>query len=274
MDRWSLMIGLIGEGQEIHLGEESGLGQWNDAIVTAGGDWIVHCPSRIASQFTNAPRVEKEDSLDLTESLRSHLALDVQRWVAHFLNGEFDEAHDFAQKFSEQGFDAYFSRDLEACKAYVRGRYANEIDKRYGLMASSKAKNLKQWGVDNEWGATRRLKVGPWYNDPPDSPLSCCQLDKVVTEFSCQGLELDFPIVCWGDDLDWTGSQWDLTRRGHANKARDPLKLRVNSYRVLLSRGRDGFVVYVPPESKMDMVAERLSTGGLIELREDMVKVA
>lgn len=274
MDRWSLMIGLIGEGQEIHLGEESGIGQWNDAIATAGGDWTVHCPERIAGIFTNAESVVVENSLGLTQSLRSHLAEDVQAWVAHLLDGEFDLAREYAQKFSEQGFDAYFSRDLEVCKAYVRSRYAEEIDKRYGLMASSKAKNLKAWGVDNEWGATRRLKVGPWYNDPPDSPLSCCQLDAVVTEFSCQGLELDFPIVCWGDDLNWTGSQWDLTRRGHANKARDPRKLRINSYRVLLSRGRDGFVVYVPYEEKMDAVAAALKDGGLVELRQEMVKVA
>ena len=51
MDRWSLMIGLIGDGQEIYVGEEAGLGQWNDAIKTAGGDWTVHCPPRIASHF-------------------------------------------------------------------------------------------------------------------------------------------------------------------------------------------------------------------------------
>jgi hypothetical protein len=30
MDGWALMVGLTGEGQEIHLGEEAGLGQWND----------------------------------------------------------------------------------------------------------------------------------------------------------------------------------------------------------------------------------------------------
>ena len=47
------------------------------------------------------------------------------------------------------------------------------------------------------------MKVGPWYNDLHDSPQSCCALHDVATEFSCQGLELDFPIVCWGSDLRW-----------------------------------------------------------------------
>jgi hypothetical protein len=32
MDSWALMVALVGEGQEIHLGEESGLAQWNDAL--------------------------------------------------------------------------------------------------------------------------------------------------------------------------------------------------------------------------------------------------
>jgi hypothetical protein len=33
MDSWALMVALMGEGQEIHLGEESGLAQWNDFVI-------------------------------------------------------------------------------------------------------------------------------------------------------------------------------------------------------------------------------------------------
>jgi DUF2075 family protein len=273
MDRWVLMVGLIGEGQEIHHGEEGGLGLWNDAIEATGGDWIVHCPERIAPLFDNAEAIETSATLDLSESLRSHLARDVQRWVAHFLAGDFSAANDITKTLREQGFDAYFSRDLEVCKEYVKGRYAEEVDKRYGLLASSQAKNLKRWGVDNEFLTMRKLKVGPWYNDPPDSPLSCCQLEKVATEFYSQGLELDFPIVCWGDDLNWNGSAWHLKRRGN-RKLHDPLTLRRNGYRVLLSRGRDGFVVFVPPEDEMDAVAAALRAAGITELQQQMVKVA
>lgn len=273
MDGWALMVGLIGEGQEIHHGEEGGLGLWNDAIASTGGGWIVHCPERIVSTFTNASRVETSATLDLSESLRSHLARDVQQWVSYFLAGDFSTANDVSKTLSGQGFDAYFSRDLDVCKQYVRSRYEKEVDKRYGLLASSQAKNLKRWDVDNEFLTMRKLKVGPWYNDPPDSPLSCCQLEKVATEFYSQGLELDFPIVCWGDDLNWNGSAWQLKRRGN-RKLHDPLTLRRNGYRVLLSRGRDGFVVFVPPEAEMDAVAAALRAGGIQELRQEMVKVA
>ena len=51
MNSWSLMVALIGEGQEIHLGEESGLPQWNDALTVMKKEWFVHCPDRIAQNF-------------------------------------------------------------------------------------------------------------------------------------------------------------------------------------------------------------------------------
>ena len=47
------------------------------------------------------------------------------------------------------------------------------------------------------------------------------------------------------------------------SKAKDPHQLRVNSYRVLLTRGRDGFIVFVPPEEKMENTFESLSKSGL-----------
>ncbi|MEO8196968.1 MAG: DNA/RNA helicase domain-containing protein, partial [Thermoanaerobaculia bacterium] len=37
------------------------------------------------------------------------------------------------------------------------------------------------------------FRVGKWFNDGPQSARSCCHLDTVITEFQCQGLELDLP---------------------------------------------------------------------------------
>jgi hypothetical protein len=48
---WCIVVGLVGEGQEIHEGEEAGLGQWRQA-VEGGVDpsqWQVHGPPVIAS---------------------------------------------------------------------------------------------------------------------------------------------------------------------------------------------------------------------------------
>lgn len=265
MDSWAMVVGLIGEGQEIHLGEEAGLGQWNDAIAKVESSWIVHCPAHVANLFSAAAEVHIDDDLDLTVSLRSHLAEDVQAWIAQTLSGDLDAASRIADRMRDQGFDAYITRSLDAATSYVRERYAGEIDKRYGLLASSKARNLSKWGVENSFAFTRRLKEGPWYNDPPSSRFSCCQLHDVATEFAAQGLELDFPIVAWGDDVWWEDGQWH-SRPQPRSTARDPHQLRINSYRVLLSRGRDGFVVFVPDEPTADSTASALVAAGLATL--------
>ncbi len=49
------------------------------------------------------------------------------------------------------------------------------------------------------------------------------------------------PIVGWGNDARWINDQWKF-------KGTDDEKItyRNNSYRVLLTRGREGFIVYIP----------------------------
>jgi len=112
------------------------------------------------------------------------------------------------------------------------------------------------------------MREGPWYNDPPTSFSSSCALRDVATEFSCQGLELDFPIVCWGDDFVWD-SAW-RSPAAPRSKAKDPHRLRVNSYRVLLTRGRDGFFIFVPKEIGMETTYAALVRAGVRELNSEI----
>ena len=265
MNSWALMVALIGEGQEIHIGEESGLPQWNDALAMMKKPWIIHCPEKIAHQFPSASRIEKNNILDLTMTLRSHLAEDVARWVHTLLDGDLIKARGLAEKIYNEGFDIYLTNDINVATSYVKERYQGQEDKRYGLLASSKAKNLPAWGIHNEYNYTKNMKEGPWYNDPPSSFHSCCALRDVATEFSCQGLELDYPIVCWGNDFLWQDQEWK-SPKATRSKARDPHRLRLNSYRVLLTRGRDGFIIFVPNEIAMRSTFEALKMAGIQEL--------
>ncbi|HTL89931.1 MAG TPA: DNA/RNA helicase domain-containing protein, partial [Leptolyngbya sp.] len=259
---WCVLLGLIGEGQTIHIGEEGGIEQWNQGLKTAIEPWQLHCSTEQSAHFEiNA---HTNDVLNLTTSLRSHLAKDVQTWVACVLNGEVDQARSIMPSLILEGFNCYITRDLEIVKKYCRDRYSEQADKRYGLVASSRSRNLVKYEIRNDYISTQKLNVGAWYIDPPDSDASCCQFDRVVTEFSCQGLELDFPIIGWGDDLIWRDRAWVTTTR--QKNARDPLQLRLNSYRVLLTRGRDGLIIFVPPEAKMDSTFEILQTVGLQSL--------
>ena len=225
MPKWALMIALIGEGQEIHNGEEAGISQWNDALQKMKDKWTVHCPQKIARIFSDKLNLVTNQRLDLTMTLRSHLAEDVVTWVELLLRGEAKLAQEKVARIYNQGFDIYITRDLEEAKYYVRERYAGQDDKRYGLIASSKATNLEDYGIHVNYQFTSNLKVGEWFNSPPSSRWSCCALHDVATEFQCQGLELDFPIVGWGKDLRWDESNWKTPRITKNNKARDPQSL-------------------------------------------------
>ena len=218
---WALMVGLIGEGQEIHIGEEAGLAQWNDAIAKSGERWTVHCPRKIAGVFAGAHRLSVSESLNLDMSLRTHLAEDVQNWVGALLDGELDVAAGFSERMAKQGYRLYLTRDLGRAMDYARERYRTERDKRFGLLGSSKAR-LDSFGIPTDYLLTRRMKLGPWYYDDPESPGSCCQFDSAATEFQCQGLELDLPVVGWGVDLHWDGKAW-RSRPQRRSQARIPI---------------------------------------------------
>ena len=240
---WSLVIGLIGEGQEIYLGEEAGVGQWAEAVRRAPAHLTVHVPDHLAETFAGCD-VRPNERLNLTRTLRTHRAEDSAEWARSVLEGRLGRADELAVALDRARYEIYVTTDLLQAKRYVLDRYDSADDKTFGLLASSKARNLKPLGVDNEFQATSRLKIGPWFADPSDSPYSCRQMTAPVTEFQCQGLELDLPILCWGDDLGWEGA-WQSRRV--TRDARDSHQLRLNSYRVLMTRGRDGLVIWVPP---------------------------
>ena len=166
MNSWGLMVALIGEGQEIHLGEESGLPQWNAALAKMQNPWIVHCPEKIAGTFTAAKKLATTHVLDLSVSLRSHLAEDVAQWIAAMLEGDLIHAKILSERVTSQGFDVYLTQDINVATNYVKERYKGQEDKRYGLLASSKAKNLPNWGIHNEYNYTKNMREGPWYSDP------------------------------------------------------------------------------------------------------------
>lgn len=263
---WAAMVGLIGDGQEIHLGEEAGLKQWNDALAESNSDWFVTCPTRLRDLFSNATAVTTSDALDLTKSLRTHEAEQSFSWVSLLLNGDLEGAARVAETLQKQYFSLYLTRNLRSAKLYAINLYGEAKDRRYGLIASSKASDLPNYGIPNQFKDTKQVKLGPWYNAPPDSPDSCCKLSSVATEFSCQGLELDLAIVAWGNDLWWRNGRWHTQPPGPNSTARDYRQLRINSYRVLLTRGRDGLVIFLPPDEGYDATADALLRAGVREI--------
>ncbi len=268
LPEWAVLVGLVGEGQEIHSGEEGGLAQWRVAIEASddADAWTVVCPPSLASTFADI-HVEEDSRLALRVSMRARRADRVADWVRLLLDGSIQAAADTAEQMATDGFPIYVTRSLEEAKRHAEERYAGEPDARYGLIVSSHAKGLLKYGIDNSFMATNRVfNVAKWFNGAKTDSASCCACERVATEFGCQGLELDLPIVCWGSDFMWTGSAWKLTPIRRRYRQDDPYKLLENTYRVLLTRGRDGLVLFVPPTEEFTPTATVLLEGGAQQL--------
>ena len=269
---WCVLLVLIGEGQEINKGESSGMEQWATALSRAQKTWEIVAPSQLEVSFPLSPtlrRFHPRDQLDLNVSLRNHLAQNASMFMNHLISGEIDQAKALAPSLKAAGYTMLVTQHLEDAKSYCIARYTGQSSMRYGLLASSKADSslMNRYGIDNSYGATsiRNMDIAAWYNDLPDSPKSCCSFHHVVTEFSCQGLELDLPILCWGSDMTWNGQAWNLYRPWQSADSNEN-RYRLNSYRVLLTRGRDGLIVFVPPEAKLTPIYQLLLDIGMERL--------
>lgn len=260
---WSTLVGLIGHGQEIHTGEEAGIKGWFEALDSehAKSEWRVYSPPRFTMAFPGKKVIEYPE-LDLNHTLRSKQAEYLHQWVQHLLDGKLPAASEKSQKIWIQNFPIFITRDIEEAKLYVSSRFAGETSKRYGILASSKDQVLPNYGIHNGFQDTKRVKNARWYNQDLGSDGSCCNMEEVVTEFGCQGLELDMAIVAWGNDFLWDGKEWKLRKMRTRIPQVDPHQLRLNSYRVLLTRSREGMIIFVPPRPEFDQTEHALLAAG------------
>ncbi len=264
----ALVLALVGQGQEIHTGEEGGMVQWAEALARTRQPWSVLGPPQQAPLFASrGVAFEADPTLNLDTGIRYHAAEELHRWVELVLDAQdLPAANAVANRLRAAAFPIYVTRDLAAARGYLRDRFLGEPLRRYGLLASSKSeRHLSDYGLDTGFQATKRIRIGEWFNADPSHPRSCCQLDSVVTEFQCQGLELDLAVVCWSDDLWWQADAWQSRQPYRRNPLiRDPHRLRTNAYRVLLTRGREGLVLYVPPApaAQMDATHAALLSAG------------
>ena len=273
---WCVVVGLIGSGQEIHIGEEAGIGQWRDAINRSAlsASWTVHVAPGAEAELQGVSNLDVDQRLHLSTELRYHLSGAVHMFVDGLLRGAPTAGvRALAMELEHEGFALRMSRDLNTCRDHLKARYDGDLAARFGIVASSRDRDLARFGVPNDWNSTKRLRYGPWFVEGDDDHLgrSCRNLRDCVTEFGCQGLELDGALLAWGTDFVWEGGAWDQSRaRKYQNpgRIRDPYQLRINAYRVLLTRARDGVVVFVPAIPILDGTYEYLGHAGFRDLSD------
>jgi hypothetical protein len=80
-----------------------------------------------------------------------------------------------------------------------------------------------------------------------------------ATEFEIQGLELDWVGLCWSGDFIWSNTDWIARNLHYGSQSKWSLirsiekqTYRKNAYRVLLTRARQGMVIYVPRGDSAD----------------------
>ena len=258
---WSVLLILVGEGQEINTGENSGLIQWDTALKKSNKKWIVVCPDKLVDIFKETHTVIANDNFNLNETLRSYLANDVSKFINLLLDGEIEKAKNLSTPILKAGFNMYVTRDLKKAKEYCKNRYSDNKNKRYGILASSKAYNLSYYSIKPIF----KPQISKWFNSEPFESGSCCQLNIAISEFDCQGLEIDMPIIGWGVDMLWNGNNWDKFKKDEGIDSESNI-YRKNSYRVLLTRGRDGFIVFIPDEPRFNPTFEILLNSGLQKL--------
>ena len=148
------------------------------------------------------------------------------------------------------------TRSLTKAKSWLHDRGRGE--RRYGLVASSGARRLRAYGLGVTLNASAGTEIAQWYLNPHGDIRSSYALEVPANEYTCQGLELDFACVCWGGDLLWneaarnwiysrlSGSSWQRVRN------RISQRFLANSYRVLLTRAREGLILWIPSGDEAD----------------------
>src|SRR5665647_2462949 len=172
---WCVLVGLIGSGQEVHMGAEAGLLQRFAPLAQAGSpeQWTVHAPRRVLDEFfadSSLPAgIAASETLDLTVELRFHFAADLDEWVDGLLTGGTDaRGRELAARLETAGYHLRMTRDLDEAKDYFGARYAEAPDARYGLVASSRDTILQEWGVpDAPRPLVRRRRGEPSLLPPP-----------------------------------------------------------------------------------------------------------
>lgn len=261
MDRhkdWAVILCLVGGGQEINTGE-AGIDAWLEAVNLKFSDWYVYISSRLTdSEYAAGKALEVirqrrntyfDDSLHLAVSMRSFRSENVSDFVKALIDCEKEAARVTFERISGR-YPIFITRDLKQAKTWIRSRARGS--ERFGLVASSKAQRLKPHAIDI------RVEVNPvhWFLNGREDTRSSYYLEDAATEFQVQGLELDWVCVTWDGDMRFNGSGWnfhDFRGSRWCNIAStDNRRYLRNAYRVLLTRARQGMIIFVPEGDSSD----------------------
>lgn len=257
-ESWAVIVCLVGGGQEIHTGE-AGIAAWLEAVRKAFPHWRTYVSPDLSGSEYDAQsaidalavgdRLMRDGRLHLATSMRSFRSERVSAFVKTLLDCDESGARDLLEQISAR-YPIAITRDLARAKAWVHSHARGS--EQYGLVASSQAMRLKPHAIDV------RVSVNPihWFLGERSDTRSSYYLEDAATEFQVQGLEVDWACVTWDADLRLRSGHWRYhSFRGDTwtnIKKPDRQRYLLNAYRVLLTRARQGMVVFLPPGDATD----------------------
>lgn len=257
------IVCFIGEGQFIHEGEEEGIKLWVNELMNEYKDYNVHIPKEFVNYFKGVSNVSYYNSLYLDTSIRNNF-IDISRFVEAILECDKETASVELRKIKEQGFAIKVTRSFDRCRRYTLSKFKEGI--KYGILVSSKSDiNYIRKKINNG-----RFKsyidakyAGKWFLE------DCTKLDVGASEFTCQGLEIDLPIVMFADDFYIKDGKFFANKERIVDKIKnykDPESIMENIYRVLLTRSRKGMVLFVPDDGFLDETYRFFRDIGILDI--------
>lgn len=257
MDRhkdWCTIVCLIGGGQEINTGE-AGLEEWIRPFENNFKDWNIYYSSKIiddnnyiqdenAIQILKNRNAEKKDELHLSVSLRSFRSAHLSNFIQQIINNDLSKAKYFYNEYIAKDYPIRITRDIDKARKWLNQQARG--NERTGIVASSGAIRLRPFGLN----VKAKIDAPIWFLNDKEDIRSSYFLEEVATEFDIQGLELDWTCVAWDGDFYHHKNQWNYkkftgtTWKNNSNPER--VKYLINSYRVLLTRARQGMIIYIP----------------------------
>lgn len=267
---WAVVICLIGGGQEINDGE-AGLPEWFKALRERFNYWDVYVSNNLKDEYLidntwkdliKDLNLKYVPDLHLSVSLRSFRSPHVSGLIKALLDNDLIKSKKLYSSIKEN-YPIKLTRNLDTAKKWVNDK--SKGSEKYGLLATSGGLRLKAEGIF----VKNKVNVANWFLNDKEDVRSCYALEDVITEFDVQGLELDYSIVAWDADLRMISGKWEYKKfRGskwnNINKPDDRLYLK-NSYRVLLTRSRQGMIIFIPKGSDSDATRAKVFYDGTYE---------
>lgn len=257
---WCTIVCLIGGGQEINTGE-AGLEEWIRPFADKFKEWDIYYSSKIIEddnyiKSTNYSEILfnrnsiKKDELHLSVSLRSFRSAQLSNFIQKVISNDIENAKGIYFEFIKKDYPIKITRDLNKARKWLKE--SAKGSERIGVIASSGAIRLRPFGLN----VKAKINAPIWFLNDQEDIRSSYFLEEVATEFDIQGLELDWTCVAWDGDLFFQNNQWNYRKfvgTRWQNITKERIDYLINSYRVLLTRARQGMIIYIPFGNKEDL---------------------